>query len=77
MNYNIVWEFTAFGESDLAGIVIVDGVKDGQKLVAKREMNKTTGKKTRKSKGEGNKIKPIKDNLKKCLMMRQCMYVCF
>jgi hypothetical protein len=45
MNYNIVWEFTAYGKSDLAGIVLLNGVKDGQKLVSKCEMNKTTGRK--------------------------------
>ncbi len=29
-NYNIVWEFTAFGESDLAGFLLIDGEKEGQ-----------------------------------------------
>jgi hypothetical protein len=38
-NYNIVWEFTAFGESDLAGFLLIDGVKEGQRLISARKPN--------------------------------------
>jgi hypothetical protein len=64
INYNVVWGFTAFGDSDLADTVIVDGIKEGCNLVSKREMNRISNRKCRRRKGEDNKIKLIKNNLK-------------
>jgi hypothetical protein len=58
-NYNIVWEFTAFGKCHLAGIVLLDGEKAGQNIIAKWEPNKSMGKKTRKSKGDTSRFKLI------------------
>jgi hypothetical protein len=73
-NYNVIWEFTTFGESDLAGIVLLDGQKEGEKLLKKREHLKTAERKTsrargkravRLSKSDLSKEKYIKNNLSK------------
>jgi hypothetical protein len=73
-NYNVIWEFTTFGESDLAGIVLLDGQKEGEKLLRKREHLKTAetntsrarGKRAvRRSKSDLSKEKYIKNNLSK------------
>jgi hypothetical protein len=71
-NYNIIWEFTTFGESDLPGIVLLDGQKEEEKLLRKREQLKTAetntsqarGKRAvRRSKSDLSKEKYIKNNL--------------
>jgi len=73
-NYNVIWEFTTFGESDLAGIVLLDGQKEGEKILKKREHFKTAATKTsrargkravRRSKSDLSKEKCIKNNLSK------------
>jgi len=68
-NYNVIWEYTAFGDSDLAAIVLLDGEKVGQQLVRKREQLKSKGKAVKKgrrrSKVEVLRAKFIKSNLTK------------
>jgi hypothetical protein len=75
-NYNVIWEFTTFGESDLAGFVLLDGQKEGEKLLRKREHLKTAetntsrarGKRAvRHSKSDLSKEKYSKNNLSKVL----------
>jgi hypothetical protein len=65
--YNVFWEFTMLGESDLAGIVLPDGEKEGQKLVMQREQNKKQSNKAtrrhRSTKADTSKLNFIKDNL--------------
>jgi len=68
-NYNVIWEYTAFGDSDLAAIVLLDGEKVGQQLVRKREQLKSNAKAVKKgrrhSKIEVLGAKFIKSNLTK------------
>jgi len=68
-NYNVIWEYTAFGDTDLAAIVLVDGEKVGQRLVRKREQLKSNAnvvkKSRRRSKVEVLRAKFIKSNLTK------------
>jgi hypothetical protein len=63
-NYNVVWEFTAFGETDLALTVLLDGQKEGDKLIAKRIHNRSK-KSGRPKKSDASKLKFIKENLSK------------
>jgi hypothetical protein len=63
-NYNVVWEYTAFGESDLALTVLLDGQKEGDKLIAKRALIRS--KKTAwQDKSVAARLTFIKENLSK------------
>jgi hypothetical protein len=63
-NYNVVWEFTAFGESDLALTVLLDGQKEGDKLIAKRTLRQTK-RHGRPNRRDASRLKFIKENLRK------------